>query len=87
MDDSEIYRVFISKLKNNIDEDAKGHRDWENSVKKGGGARKIRMVNDARFYGGREHATMVHVCNDTISVLAQILNQKSIKFEPKYCPK
>jgi len=86
MDDSEIYRTFVSKLENSIGEDAEELRKWEKNVGKNDDAQRNRMTSDARFYGRIEHKTTVRVYNSAILVLAKILRQKPIEIKPKYCP-
>ena len=88
MDGAEIYRSFVGRLREKVDSDAKRLSNTEESMGENTNeAQRNRMVGDARFYGKREHETMVRHYNDAISMLAELAGQKSIKLRPKYCPK
>ena len=88
MDGAEIYRSFVGRLREAVDSDAKRLSNTEERMGENTNeAQRNRMVGDARFYGKREHETMVRHYNDAISMLAELAGQKSIKLRPKYCPK
>ena len=87
MDKAEIYKEFVSKLEKKVSEDAERcRRDEERAGKSTDDGQRDRMTRGARFYGEREHKTMVIHYNKAISVLAQLCEQKFVRFEPKYCP-
>ena len=88
MDDSEIYRAFVSKLEKSVIQDAKRYRGDEARAKQiADVGRRKRGLMDVKFCGTRDHKKMVSAYNDAICVLAEITGQKPVELKPKYYSK